>query len=95
MYTQGSRWSAHEDDQRIDKLAAVRIVAPVVVVVIVAIVMVTMPRRTQVAFTHVVKRYGVCVNAVVAVVVQQQPVRERHPRQQRKNQRRRHRNSTR
>ncbi len=59
MDTQGSGWNAYEYEQRIDILAVVRIVVPVVSVVMVAIIMVTMPRRTQVAFAQIVKCHRV------------------------------------
>ena len=82
MDTRGSGRIAYEDEQRIGIFTAARIVVPVVAVVIVDVVVVAVPRHMQVAFAHIVNPHGVCVDAVVAVIVQEQPIGERHPHQQ-------------
>lgn len=70
-------------------LATVRIVAFFVATVIV--VMVVVPGKARTAAGQVVERHSMRVQAMIAVIVQQQPVGRRYAREQHENQRRRHR----
>ena len=80
---------AHEEDKRLGH-AGIRIVGAFVASAGAVIVGMMVPCRIKNVVAKVVKRYGVRVNALVAVIVQEQPVRKRHPNKQRNNQRRYH-----
>lgn len=79
MNTQGHGRDAHDDEHWIGIRAAVGIFVPLMAVAIVGVTVVMMPRSAQTIVADVVRRYLVHMDAVVAVVVQQQPVRERRP----------------